>query len=125
MIVKLLIRIIINAAALAVAAHFVHGITFQGVPSLLAMAALFGLVNALIRPVVTILSCPLLILTLGLFTFVINALMLFLAGAFADLLGLQFRVNGFGAAFWGALVVSVVSFVLSLFLHPARDRGDD
>ena len=123
MIVKLLLRLIINSIALAAAAWAVSGIHYEGVPSLVAMALLFGLVNALIRPIVTVLSCPLMILTLGLFTFVVNALMLYLAGTIAALVGLNFRVEGFGAAFWGALVVSVVSFILSIVLRPDQDRS--
>lgn len=118
--VKIILKVLINAAALAAAAWAVEGISYEGLPSLLAMALLFGVVNAFIRPVVKILSCPLLILTLGLFTFVINALMLYLAGELASAVGLGFTVEGFGAAFWGALVVSAVSLLLSLFIRPDR-----
>jgi len=123
MLARLVLRMLINACALAAAAHFVGGIGYDGYSSLLAMALIFGLVNAMIRPVVTVLSCPLLVLTLGLFTFVINGAMLYLAGTIASVLGLRFHVNGFGPAFWGALVVSFVSFVLSLLLRPER-RGE-
>jgi putative membrane protein len=72
-------------------------------------------------------TLPLLIVTLGLFTFVLNALMLWLTGAVSDWLGLGFQVEGFGAAFLGAVVVSVVSFMLSLFVASNRrqPQGDD
>jgi putative membrane protein len=89
-----------------------------------------GVVNALIAPVLKILTCPLIILTLGLFTLVINALMLWLAGAIASALGVGFYVEDFGAAFLGALVISVVSFGLSALTgvnredrRRRRDRG--
>jgi putative membrane protein len=120
-----IVKFLINAAALAVAAWAVTGIKYDGLGALLAMALVFGVVNAFIKPIVKILSCPLVILTLGLFTFVINALMLYLAGAFAGKLGIGFRVETFGAAFWGAVVVSVVSFILSLLLPTERRRKEE
>src|SRR5437867_1186900 len=109
MIARAILRVLINAVALAAAAHFVTGISYVGIPSLLIMALIFGLVNAFIKPIVKILSCPLLILTLGLFTFVINALMLLLAGRIAESFAVHFFVAGFVPAFWGALIVSIVS----------------
>jgi putative membrane protein len=84
----------------------------------------FGVVNVLVRPVVTLLTLPLLIVTLGLFTFVVNALMLRLTGALSDALGLGFHVAGFWPAFWGGLVISIVSFALTVFVGPTR-RPDD
>lgn len=114
---KLILRWIINAAALWSAAELVPGITYEGGWLVLAgVAAIFGLVNALIRPVLKFLTCPLIILTLGLFTLVINALMLWLASAVAGWLGLGFHVADFTAAFFGGLIVSVVSIVLSLLV---------
>ena len=86
---------------------------------LLAFALIFGLINALVRPVIEILTCPLIILTLGLFTLVINALMLLVTGWLSESWNLGFTVMGFWAAFWGGLVVGLVSMVLSL-LVPAR-----
>ncbi len=119
----LLLRWIINAIALAVAATLVTGIHVDGGWLVLALVALiFGLVNALIRPVVTLLTCPLIILTLGLFTLVINAVMLLLASWIAGLLGIGFTVDGFGPAFWGALVISIISFVLSLVVHEGHEE---
>jgi putative membrane protein len=118
---RFVIRLLINAAALWVAIRFVPGIGFAGDEvALLLVALIFGLVNAIVRPVLTLLSLPILILTLGLFTFVINALMLWLTSALSGAFGLGFRVDGFLPALLGALVVTIVSAVLSLLL---RDVG--
>jgi putative membrane protein len=114
---RFLIRLLINAAALWVATRIVTGVTFSGDAVYLFLVALvFGLLNALVRPVLKLLTCPLLILTLGLFTFVINGLILWLTSALSDRLGFGFHVVGFWAAFWGALVVSIVSVLLSLLI---------
>jgi putative membrane protein len=111
---RLLLRILINAAALWVAAYFVHGIHAGGPGSFLAVAVVFGLVNALVRPVLKLLSCPIIFLTLGLFTLVLNALMLMLTAWASRLLGIDFSVDAFWpSAFLGALIVSLVSTVLS------------
>lgn len=123
MIMRALVRTLINAVALAAAAHFVTGLHYSDIPSLLIMALIVGLVNAFIRPVVKILSCPLLILTLGLFTFVINAFMLLLAGWVAETFGVRFYVDGFIPAFWGALIVTIVSLLLSVFV-PSKRREE-
>jgi putative membrane protein len=110
-------RLLINAAALWAATQLVSGISFDGDwRLLLAVALVFGVLNAAVRPILMLLTLPLFILTLGLFTFVLNAVMLWLTGSISDTLGLGFHVAGFGAAFLGALVVTVVSFVLSLFV---------
>jgi putative membrane protein len=120
---RFLIRLVINAAALWLAIRFVPGISFDGDEVMLLLVALvFGVVNAIIRPVLTILSLPILILTLGLFTFVLNALMLWLTSGLSGLLGLGFHVAGFLPAFLGALVVTVVSAVLSLLGRTVRRR---
>ncbi len=117
---RFLLRLLINAAALWVATKIVPGISANSGPiTFLAVALVFGLLNALVRPVVTMLSCPLLILSLGLFTFVINAFILWLTSAAAARFGIGFHVSDFWAAFWGALVVSIVSVFLSIFV---RDR---
>jgi putative membrane protein len=86
---------------------------------LLIVALIFGLVNAIIRPVLIVLSLPLEILTLGLFTFVINAFMLLLTSWIAQGMGLAFRVDGFLVALLAALIISIVSFVLSRVLRKA------
>lgn len=115
------LRILVNAAALWVATIFVHEIHAGGPASLLAVAVVFGLVNAFVRPLLKLLSCPIIFLTLGLFTLVINALMLMLAAWVGRQLGIDFFVNGFWAAFLGALIVSIVSTVLS-WLIPDPDK---
>jgi putative membrane protein len=123
---RFLLRLLINAAALWVATKLVSGITAEGdVVTFLAVALVFGLLNALVRPILKLLSCPLMLLTLGLFTFVINALILWLTSALARRFGLDFHVAGFWPAFWGALVVSIVSVLLSVFLGesgPGKSR---
>lgn len=120
---RFLIRLLINAAALWVATRFVAGVTFSGDPVYLLLVALvFGLLNALLRPLLKLLTCPLLILTLGLFTFVINGIILWLTSALSGRLGFGFHVAGFWAAFWGALVVSIVSILLSLLVPDPSDR---
>lgn len=114
-------RLLINAAALWAATRLIPGIVFDGDWRLLFVVALvFGVLNACVRPILTLLTLPLLIVTLGLFTFVLNALMLWLTSAVSDALGLGFHVEGFRAAFLGALVVTVVSFMLSLFVGSAQ-----
>jgi putative membrane protein len=119
----LLLRLLVNAGALWAAALLVPGISFVGdTGRFLVVALIFGLLNALVRPILLLLSLPLLILTLGLFTFVLNALILMLLGSLSGSLGLGFQVNGFFPAFMGALIVTVVSLVLSLLVKPARDK---
>lgn len=114
----LLLRWVINAVALWVAVQLVPGIRApDNVVTLAATAAIFGLVNALIRPVLKLVTCPLILLTLGLFTLVINALMLWLTSWIAGFFDLGFAVDGFVAAVLGAVVVSVVSVVLSWFVR--------
>lgn len=109
----MLIRLGTNAVALFVAATIVPGIHLEGLFPTVAAALLFGAVNAFIRPLVSLFTCLLQLLTLGLFTLVLNAGMLLLTSWAAQALDIGFRVEGFWAAFWGALVVSVVSTVLS------------
>jgi putative membrane protein len=114
---RFLLRWLITAVALYVAVRLVPGITYDGDWATLAgMALIFGLVNALVRPLLTLLSCPLILLTLGLFILVINGAMLLLAARLGDLLGVRFYVQGFSSAFWGALVISIVSFLANLLL---------
>ncbi|CAN3981814.1 MULTISPECIES: phage holin family protein [Streptomycetaceae] len=116
------IKTLINAAAIWVAAWIVPAITLTGddwkhkTLTVVAVALVFGVVNWLIKPVVKLFSLPLFILTLGLFTFVVNALMLWLTSWASDKLDLDFHVDGFWAALFGALIVSLVSWGLSLAL---------
>jgi len=116
---NILLRLIINAIGLYAATQVgIPGLRFDGDwKTIVVVALIFGLVNALVRPILALLTCPLMALTLGLFTFVINALMLALTGWIAEQLHLGFVVDGFAAAFIGALVVSVVSFVLTLLIR--------
>jgi putative membrane protein len=117
-----LVKTLANAVAIGVATWIVHGIALTGggtanqVLTLILVAVLFGIVNWLVKPVVKLLSLPLFLLTLGLVIFVINALMLWLTSWAAGKLSLDFHVGGFGAAFLGALIVSVVAWALHVVL---------
>lgn len=114
---RLIIRLIINAVAIWAAASLENGITFQGdLLNMIVVALIFGLVNAFIKPVLRFFAFPLLILTLGLLTLVINALMLMLTAAVSSSL----TVDGFWAALLGSVVISVVSFVLSILLDDKK-----
>ena len=114
---KLLVRWGINAIALWVAITFVPGIHAQASwPGLLGLALIFGLVNALLRPLLSLLTCPFLILTLGLGTLLINTLLFWLSGLIGERFGVGFTVDGFWPAFFGSLIVTLVSVVLTLVL---------
>jgi putative membrane protein len=116
---SLLLHWILNAAALWVAAAIVPGLEFHGgLGRLLLVAAVFGIVNSLLRPLLAILTCPLILVTLGLFMLVINALMLMITGSLSESWNLGFTVSGFWAAFFGGIVVGLVSFILSAALAP-------
>jgi len=113
---SLLWRLLVNALAIWVAVRVVDGLEFTGTwMQMGVVAGVLALVNALVRPVLTMLTCPLVLLTLGFFTLVINALMLMLTGWLSGRLGLGFTVGGFLPAFWGALIISVVSVLATLF----------
>ncbi|MDX3581035.1 phage holin family protein [Streptomyces europaeiscabiei] len=117
-----LVKTIANAGALAVAVWLIDKITLTGdstgkeVGTLLLVALVFGLVNAVVKPLVQLLTLPLFILTLGLFTLIVNALMLLLTSWLADVLDLSFHVEGFWTAVLGGLIISIVSWALSLVL---------
>lgn len=112
---SLIIRWLISTLAIFVAVYLIPGIGFVGPGWELGIVALvFGLVNAALRPLLTMLTCPLIILTLGLFGLVINALLLLLTAQIATSLGVQFTVAGFGAAVLGGLVISIVSVLLNV-----------
>jgi len=118
----LLIRLIINAAALFVAVQLIPGMHFTGgLGRLLLVALVFGLVNAIVRPVLTLLSCPLIVVTLGLFLLVINALMLGLTSWLSTRLELGFQVDGFVPALLGGLVIGVISTILTLSVGRAAE----
>lgn len=119
------LRIFLTAVALWVAVEFVPGIGYQGDSAgLLGVALIFGLVNAVVRPLLYLLTCPLVFLTLGLFVFVLNGLMLLLTAALAGEVGLAFTVDGLVPAILGALVIGLVSAVLSIFVGDGdRERS--
>jgi putative membrane protein len=118
-----MLRLLATAAALWVATRLVPGISHSGSPlALLGVAVVFGVVNTLVGPLLKLLSLPVLLLTLGLFALVINALLLQLTSWLAGVLGLGFRVDGFGAALLGSVLISVVSALLVLAFRP--EDGD-
>lgn len=112
---KLLVRWVITILALFAAALIVPGIRVSGTAwiAYALMAIVLGLVNAIVRPILKVLTCPLILLTLGLFTLVINGFTLWLSARIANALGIGFYVDGFWPAFWGAIIVSIVSVILS------------
>jgi putative membrane protein len=125
--VGIVIRIVLNAIAVWIATLIVPGVdvttdsTGKKILTLVVVAAILGLINATIKPVLQILSLPLTVLTLGIFALVVNGLLFWLVSAISSALGAPFQVDGFWAGFWGALVVSVVSWLLSIVV---KDPGD-
>jgi putative membrane protein len=123
---RFLIRVLASAAALAVATAVVPGIELMTgsvtskVLTLIAVALIFGVINAFLKPIVKIVGCVFYILTLGLIALVVNALLLWLTSWLAGELNLPWHVTGFWPAFWGALIVSVVGWLLSILI-PDRD----
>ena len=101
-----------------VAAWIIHGIRYDSTASLVGAALLLGILNAFLRPILLLLAAPLIILTLGLFIFVVNALVLYLVN---DLVP-GFHVDGFWSAFWGAILISIVSWMLSAFFRGSDGR---
>lgn len=116
------VKTLANAGALAVAVWLLDKITLTGdstgkeIGTLLIVALVFGLVNFLVKPVVKVLTFPLFVLTLGLITLVVNALMLLLTSWVADKIDLSFHVEGFWTAVLGGLIISVVSWALNVVL---------
>jgi putative membrane protein len=107
-----IVRIVVYTLALLLAAHVVPGIGLDGLVSALVAGLLLGLVNAIVRPVLVVLTFPITLLTLGLFLLVLNAFCLWLVSLFVS----GFHVAGFWSAFWGALLVSVVSWILTALI---------
>jgi putative membrane protein len=120
---RFLIRVLASAAALAVATAVVPGIELttgsvtSKVLTLLAVALIFGVINAFLKPIVKIVGCLFYILTLGLIALVVNALLLWLTSWLADKLNLPWHITGFWPAFWGALIISVVTWLLSILIR--------
>jgi len=121
--VRFVIWAAVNALALAAAAWLLDGIRLTGqhqVLHLLLVAVIFGVVNLFVRPLVKLLSLPLIILTLGLMIFVINALMLMLTGWISDQVGLGYHVEGFWTAVGGAIVVTLATWALEIVLPDGK-----
>jgi putative membrane protein len=122
------IRVAVVAVSLWVATLIVPGIENEAgstptrVGTLLAVALIFGLVNAVLKPLIKVVGCPFYVLTLGLIGLVVNALLFMLVGTIAGGLGLPFEVGGFGAAFLGAIVVSIVGFALHMVIPDRYDQ---
>jgi putative membrane protein len=121
---RLILRWAINAIAIWVAITYVPGIheAQTGWVPILGLALIFGLVNALLRPLIELLTCPLIILTLGLGTLLINTLLFWLTGVIGSQFGIGFTVDGFWPAFLGALVVTVISVVLTMLVREDKQR---
>ncbi|NUT34911.1 MAG: phage holin family protein [Hamadaea sp.] len=115
-----LIRLLVTAGALWVATAVVDGIevtattTWGKIGTYALVALIFGVVNAVLKPIIKVVGCVFYILTLGLISFVVNALLFLLVGWLADQLDIPFEVNGFWAAFWGAIIVGVISWIVNL-----------
>jgi putative membrane protein len=109
----LIVRLVVNAIALLLVEYLIPGVHVSGIGAALLAALILGIVNAVLKPILVILSLPLEILTLGLFTLIINAALFYLVAK----LGIGLSVDNFGAAFLGALVLSIVSFILSSFVR--------
>ncbi|WFE63275.1 phage holin family protein [Micromonospora sp. WMMD714] len=122
-----LIRLVITAIALWVTTLIVPGVDVSGrngantVLTLLVVALIFGVVNAVLKPVIKVVGCVFYLLTLGLFALVVNALLFLLTDRIARALDLPFRVDGFWAAFWGAIVMAVVTWLISVVVPDRRE----
>ena len=127
---RFVLRVLVSAAALAVATWAVSGIELTAgsgwtrVGTLLAVAAIFGLINATLKPLIKVVGCAFYVLTLGLVALVVNALLLWLTSVIAGHLNLPFHVTGFWPAFWGAIIIGLVSWLLGLLIGDKR-RNDD
>jgi putative membrane protein len=125
-----MMRFAVNVVCTAIAvwaATLIDGIDVTGhtaaenALTILVVAAIFGVVNAVLKPLIHTVGCLFYVLTLGLFALVVNGLLFLLTGWIAGKLGLPFVVEGFWAGLWGAIVVAVVSFVLGLIFRPSED----
>lgn len=125
---KLLLRWIISGISIFVAAWLVPGIRVEGTAWLVyaVMAVILGLLNATLRPILKVLTCPLIILTLGLFVLIINGLILWLASYIAvNIFSVKFYIEGFWPAFLGAIIISLVSLILTGLIKETRTQHDD
>jgi len=128
---RFLLRVLVSAAALGVATWAVSGITLPAASgwskagTLLVVALIFGIINATLKPLIKVVGCAFYILTLGLAALVVNGLLLWLTSWVAGKLSLPFHITGFWAAFWGAIIVGLVSWVLNLFIRDKRSEDDE
>jgi putative membrane protein len=126
---KLLLRILIAAAALGIAHLLVPGIELTGdstlskAATLIAVALIFGIVNAVLKPIVKTVGCLFYVLTLGLIGLVVNGLLLWLCSWVAGKLGLPFHITGFWPAFWGAIIVGVIGWLGNLIFDDRKTAG--
>ena len=123
-----LVRVLINGVAIWLATLILHGLSIVGGDTgwqqlviILLIALVFGIVNAIVKPIVAILSIPLYILTLGLFTIVVNALMLMLTAWITEATDWGLRIDNFGVACWAGIIIAIVSLVLSVLI-PGNGR---
>ena len=120
---KFILRWVVNAIALFLAVYLVPGVNLEGGwVSILWLALIFGLINAFLRPLLTLLTCPLIVLTLGLFTLLINTFLFWLTSQVGQAFGIGFTIEGFWPAFLGGLVMTVVSVIMSLILKDEFKR---
>ena len=123
---RFLLRVAVSAAALAVATAVLPGIqltagsTTEKVLTLIAVALIFGVINAILKPIIKTIGCLFYILTLGLVALVVNALLLWLVSVVAGWLSLPFHVTGFVPAFLGAIIISVVTWLLSMLIPDGK-----
>ena len=128
---RFLLRVLVSAAALAVATWAVAGIELTAgsgwsrLGTLLAVSVIFGLINATLKPLIKVVGCAFYVLTLGLVALVVNALLLWLTSVIAGHLNLPFHVTGFWPAFWGAIIVGLVSWLLNLLIGDKRRQDND
>jgi putative membrane protein len=113
-----IMRWAVTTIAVMVASSMIQGIRYDSKASLIGAALLLGILNAFLRPILLILSAPLILLTLGFFILVVNALMLFFVPGIVN----GFHVDSFGSAFWGSIIISIVSWVLSAFFRGSDGR---
>ena len=127
-VVRFLIRTAATAVGLWVATALISGITVSGASgwsnalTLFAVAIIFGVVNAVLKPIIQVLGCLFYLVTLWLIAFVVNALLFLLVSWLAGLLQLPFHVQGFWSAFWGAIIVSIVSWAITVVVPDTGPR---
>ena len=128
---RFLLRVVVSAAALGVATAAVPGIELPAgsgwskLGTLLVVALIFGIINATLKPLIKIVGCAFYVLTFGLAALVVNGLLLWLTSVIAGDLTLPFHVTGFWPAFWGAIIVGLVSWLLNLIIGDGRRKNDN